>query len=59
MAKYLHYFVRQRGIKHEGLCDSRGCRSDMTTKKVEEVTCPRCLRIIEKKGKEDGRRGNG
>ena len=51
MAKYLHYFVRQRGVKHEGLCDPRSCRSDMTTKKVEEVTCPRCLRILHNKEK--------
>jgi len=36
MAKYLHYFVRQRGVKHEALCDSRSVRSDMTTKKVRK-----------------------
>jgi len=47
MTRYLHYFVKQRGVKHEVLCDSRSLRSDMTTKNIEEVTCPHCLKIIE------------
>ena len=47
MTRYFHYFVRQRGVKHEVLCEpSRSQRCDMTTEKIEEVTCPRCLRVI-------------
>lgn len=47
MTKHIHYFVRRRGMKHEILCEpSRSQRCEMTTEKVEDVTCPRCLQLI-------------
>ena len=47
MTKHIHYFVRQRGVKNEVLCEpSRSQRYDKTVEKVEDVTCPRCLQII-------------